>query len=105
MGKLIGIDLGTTNSCFALLEGGKPIVVPNTEGGRTTPSVVSFGRENQRLVGQLAKRQAVTNAENTIYSIKRFIGRRWHETASDRSRVSYHCVKGQDDTQIGRAHV
>ena len=98
MGKLIGIDLGTTNSCFALLEGGKPIVVPNTEGGRTTPSVVSFGRENQRLVGQLAKRQAVTNAENTIYSIKRFIGRRWHETASDRSRVSYHCVKGQDDT-------
>jgi molecular chaperone DnaK len=98
MGKVIGIDLGTTNSCVALLEGGKPIIVPNAEGGRTTPSVVSFGKKNERLVGQLAKRQAVTNAENTIYSIKRFIGRRWDETALERSRVPYRCVRGRDDT-------
>jgi len=74
MGKVIGIDLGTTNSCVAVLEGGQPIIVPNSEGGRTTPSIVGFGK-GQRLVGQLAKRQAVTNAENTVYSIKRFIGR------------------------------
>lgn len=98
MGKVIGIDLGTTNSCVALLEGGKPIVVPNAEGGRTTPSVVSFGKKNERLVGQLAKRQAVTNAENTVYSIKRFIGRRWEETDIERSRASYRCVRGRDDT-------
>jgi molecular chaperone DnaK len=98
MGKVIGIDLGTTNSCVALLEGGKPIIVPNAEGGRTTSSVVSFGKKNERLVGQLAKRQAVTNAENTIYSIKRFIGRRWDETALERSRVPYRCVRGRDDT-------
>lgn len=98
MGKVIGIDLGTTNSCVALLEGGKPIVVPNAEGGRTTPSVISFGKKNERLVGQLAKRQAVTNAENTVYSIKRFIGRRWEETALERSRASYRCVRGRDDT-------
>ena len=70
MGKVIGIDLGTTNSCVAVLEGGKPIIVPNTEGGRTTPSIVGFGKSNQRLVGQLAKRQAVTNAQNTVFSIK-----------------------------------
>lgn len=98
MGKVIGIDLGTTNSCIAVLEGGKPIVIPNTEGGRTTPSIVGFGKGNQRLVGQLAKRQAVTNAENTVYSIKRFIGRRWEETLEERSRVPYNCVKGRDDT-------
>ncbi len=98
MGKVIGIDLGTTNSCVAVLEGGKPIVIPNSEGGRTTPSIVGFGKANQRLVGQLAKRQAVTNAENTVYSIKRFIGRRWQETEEERSRVPYQCVKGRDDT-------
>ncbi|MEA5508279.1 molecular chaperone DnaK [Crocosphaera sp. UHCC 0190] len=97
MGKVIGIDLGTTNSCVSVLEGGKPIVIPNSEGGRTTPSIVGFGKGNQRLVGQLAKRQAVTNAENTIYSIKRFIGRRWEETQEERSRVPYQCVKGRDD--------
>jgi molecular chaperone DnaK len=85
MGKVIGIDLGTTNSCVAVLEGGQPIVISNSEGGRTTPSIVGFGKSGERLVGQLAKRQAVTNAENTVYSIKRFIGRRWEETAqSDR---------------------
>jgi molecular chaperone DnaK len=98
MGKVIGIDLGTTNSCVAVLEGGKPIVIPNSEGGRTTPSIVGFGKGNQRLVGQLAKRQAVTNAENTVYSIKRFIGRRWQETEQERSSVSYKCIKGRDDT-------
>jgi molecular chaperone DnaK len=98
MGKVIGIDLGTTNSCVAVLEGGKPIVVPNSEGGRTTPSMVAFGKSNERLVGQLAKRQAVTNAENTVYSIKRFIGRRWDDTVEERSRVPYNCVKGRDDT-------
>lgn len=98
MGKVIGIDLGTTNSCVAVLEGGQPIVIPNSEGGRTTPSIVGFGKAGDRLVGQLAKRQAVTNAENTVYSIKRFIGRRWDDTVDERSRVPYNCIKGKDDT-------
>ena len=98
MGKVIGIDLGTTNSCVAVLEGGKPTVIPNTEGGRTTPSVVGFGQTDDRLVGQLAKRQAVTNADNTVSSIKRFIGRWWEDTETERSRVSYTCAKGRDDT-------
>ena len=98
MGKVIGIDLGTTNSCVAVLEGGKPIVIPNSEGGRTTPSIVGFGKGSQRLVGQLAKRQSITNAENTVYSIKRFIGRRWEETLEERSRVPYNCTKGKDET-------
>ncbi|KPQ37558.1 MAG: chaperone protein DnaK [Phormidesmis priestleyi Ana] len=98
MGKVIGIDLGTTNSCVAVLEGGKPVVIPNTEGGRTTPSIVGFAKGGERLVGQLAKRQAVTNAENTVYSIKRFIGRRWDDTEAERSRVPYKCTPGKDDT-------
>ncbi|NJL00877.1 MAG: molecular chaperone DnaK [Spirulinaceae cyanobacterium SM2_1_0] len=98
MGKVIGIDLGTTNSCVAVLEGGKPAVIQSSEGGRTTPSMVGFGKSGERLVGQLAKRQAVTNAENTVYSIKRFIGRRWEDTEEERSRVPYKCVKGRDDT-------
>ena len=98
MGKVIGIDLGTTNSCVAVLEGGQPIVISNSEGGRTTPSIVGFGKAGERLVGQLAKRQGVTNAENTVYSIKRFIGRRWDDTATERSRVPYNCIKGRDDT-------
>lgn len=98
MGKVIGIDLGTTNSCVAVLEGGKPAVIPSTEGGRTVPSMVGFGKSGERLVGQLAKRQAVTNAENTVYSIKRFIGRRWTDTVAERSRVPYECVKGRDET-------
>lgn len=98
MGKVIGIDLGTTNSCVAVLEGGQPIVIANSEGGRTTPSIVGFGKGGERLIGQLAKRQAVTNAENTIYSIKRFIGRRWEETKQERSIVPYSCSKGKDDT-------
>lgn len=98
MGKVIGIDLGTTNSCVAVLEGGKPIVITNSEGGRTTPSVVGFGKGDERLIGQTAKRQAVTNAENTVYSIKRFIGRRWEDTEEERSRVPYTCVPGRDST-------
>ncbi|MEO0688510.1 MAG: Hsp70 family protein, partial [Cyanobacteria bacterium J06649_11] len=98
MGKVIGIDLGTTNSCVAVLEGGQPLVIANSEGGRTTPSIVGFGKGGERLVGPLAKRQAVTNAENTIYSIKRFIGRRWDDTKDERARVPYSCDKGRDDT-------
>ena len=98
MGKVIGIDLGTTNSCVAVLEGGQPIVITNMEGGRTTPSIVGFGKNGERLVGQLAKRQAVTNAENTVYSIKRFIGRRWDDTSDERSRVPYECISGRDST-------
>ncbi|MCC5637671.1 molecular chaperone DnaK [Nostoc sp. CHAB 5844] len=98
MGKVIGIDLGTTNSCVAVMEGGQPIVIANSEGGRTTPSIVGFGKGGDRLVGQLAKRQAVTNAENTVYSIKRFIGRRWEDTEQERDRVPYNCVKGRDET-------
>ncbi|KKI98780.1 molecular chaperone DnaK [Prochlorothrix hollandica] len=96
MGKVIGIDLGTTNSCVAVLEGGKPIVIANAEGGRTTPSMVGFGKAGDRLVGQPAKRQAVTNAENTVFSIKRFIGRRWEDTEAERSRVPYNCCLGRD---------
>lgn len=98
MGKVIGIDLGTTNSCVAVLEGGQPIVISSSEGGRTTPSIVGFGKAGDRLVGQLAKRQGVTNAENTVFSIKRFIGRRWDDTETERSRVPYNCVRGKDDT-------
>jgi molecular chaperone DnaK len=98
MGKVIGIDLGTTNSCIAVLEGGQPMVIANSEGGRTTPSIVGFGKAGDRLVGQLAKRQGVTNAENTIFSIKRFIGRRWDDTEQERARVPYTCIRGKDDT-------
>jgi molecular chaperone DnaK len=98
MGKVIGIDLGTTNSCVAVLEGGQPVVIANSEGGRTTPSIVGFAKTGERLVGQLAKRQAVTNAENTVFSIKRFIGRRWDDTELERSRVPYKCISGKDNT-------
>ena len=98
MGKVIGIDLGTTNSCVAVLEGGQPVVIANSEGGRTTPSIVGFGKYGDRLIGQLGKRQGVTNAENTVFSIKRFIGRRWEDTEEERSRVPYTCVKGKDNT-------
>ncbi|MDT7945410.1 molecular chaperone DnaK [Synechococcus sp. R55.6] len=97
MGKVIGIDLGTTNSCVAVLEGGQPVVITNAEGGRTTPSIVGFAKNNTRLVGQLAKRQAVTNAENTIFSIKRFIGRTFAETEDERRRVPYKVIPGRDN--------
>ena len=98
MAKVIGIDLGTTNSCVAVLEGGKPIIIANSEGARTTPSMVAFAKGDARLVGQLAKRQSVTNAQNTIHSIKRFIGRRWEDTEEERSRTPYKCTPGRDDT-------
>jgi molecular chaperone DnaK len=98
MAKVIGIDLGTTNSCVAVLEGGIPVVISNGEGGRTTPSIVGFAKGGEQLVGQLAKRQGVTNAENTVYSIKRFIGRRWEDTNTERNRVPYNCIKGRDNT-------
>jgi molecular chaperone DnaK len=96
MGKIIGIDLGTTNSCVAVMEGGKPVVIPNSEGQRTTPSVVAFGKSGERLVGQVAKRQAVTNPQNTIYSIKRFMGRRFSEVPREIEEVPYKVVEGQN---------
>src|SRR5882724_2162492 len=89
MSKIIGIDLGTTNSVVAVMEGGEPTVITNSEGGRTTPSVVAFAKDGSRLVGQVAKRQAVTNPENTIYSIKRFMGRRFSEVAEEMKQVPY----------------
>ncbi|MBX5494851.1 MAG: molecular chaperone DnaK [Bryobacteraceae bacterium] len=95
MSKIIGIDLGTTNSVVAVMEGGQPVVIPNQEGGRTTPSVVAFTKSGERLVGQVAKRQAVTNPENTIYSIKRFMGRRYDEVTEEMKLVPYH-VKRSD---------
>ncbi|MFI5199750.1 MAG: Hsp70 family protein, partial [Candidatus Limnocylindrales bacterium] len=85
MGKIIGIDLGTTNSVVAVMEGGEPTVIASAEGGRTVPSVVAFTKTGERLVGQLAKRQAVTNPTNTVYSIKRFMGRRWDDPETKRS--------------------
>lgn len=98
MAKVIGIDLGTTNSCVSVLEGNQPVVIPNAEGGRTTPSIVGFLKDGTRIVGQVAKRQAVTNAANTIFSIKRFIGRRWDETEEERLRVPYVTTPGKDNT-------
>jgi molecular chaperone DnaK len=92
MSKVVGIDLGTTNSCVAVLEGGEPIVISNAEGGRTTPSVVAFGKDGERLVGQVAKRQAVTNPENTIFSIKRFMGRKFSEINEEAKMVPYKVV-------------
>ncbi len=89
MGKVIGIDLGTTNSCVAVMEGGDPVVIPNAEGGRTTPSVIAFTKDDERLVGQVAKRQAVTNPQNTVYSIKRFMGRRYEEVPNEIEEVPY----------------
>ncbi len=96
MNKIIGIDLGTTNSVVAVMEGGQPVVIPNQEGGRTTPSVVAFTKNGERLVGQVAKRQAVTNAENTIYSIKRFMGRRIGEVSEEMKLVPYKVVSGEN---------
>lgn len=94
MGKIIGIDLGTTNSCVAVVEGGKPVVITNAEGTRTTPSVVGFTKDGQRLVGQLAKRQAVTNPLNTVFSIKRFMGRAYNEVSSEIQQVPYKVMSG-----------
>src|SRR5262245_63712509 len=97
MAKTIGIDLGTTNSAMAVIEGGEPSVVPNAEGGRTTPSVVAFTKDGQRLVGAPAKRQQVTNPENTVFSIKRFMGRKFDEVSEEMKIVPYEVVKGPND--------
>src|SRR4029078_3600315 len=97
MAKTIGIDLGTTNSCMAVLEGSEPTVIPNAEGGRTTPSVVAFGRDGQRLVGAPAKRPQVTNPQNTIFSIKRFMGRKFDEVSEEMKIVPYAVAKGPND--------
>lgn len=96
MAKIIGIDLGTTNSCVAVMEGGQPVVIPNPEGGRTTPSVVGFSKSGERLVGPLAKRQAITNPENTVYSIKRFMGRRFTEVSQEIGRVPFRVVEHEN---------
>src|SRR5213080_3441285 len=101
MAKVLGIDLGTTNSCMAVMEGGDPVVLENSEGARTTPSVVAFTKSGERLVGQAAKRQAVTNPQNTIFSIKRFMGRKYDEVQEEIRRVPYKVVKAAN----GDAHV
>src|ERR1700685_114413 len=97
MAKMIGIDLGTTTSCVAVLEGGEPKVIPNEEGTRTTPSVVGFSKSGERLVGKVAKRQAITNPENTIFSIKRFMGRRYDEVTDEMKMVPFRVVKKGDE--------
>jgi molecular chaperone DnaK len=98
--KVIGIDLGTTNSVVAVMEGGDPVVIPNAEGGRTTPSVVGFTKDGERLVGQIAKRQAVTNPQNTVFSIKRFMGRKMSEVTEETKRVPYKIVAGPNDVAM-----
>src|SRR5213076_740503 len=100
MAKIIGIDLGTTNSVVAVMEGGEPKVIPNAEGGRTTPSVVAFTKSGERLVGQVAKRQAITNPENTVYSIKRFMGRRYDEVSEEMKMVPYKVERAGDHVAI-----
>ena len=100
MGKIIGIDLGTTNSCVAVMEGGEPVVIQNSEGGRTTPSIVGFTAKGERIVGQPAKNQMITNPENTVYSIKRFIGHRYDELSGEAKMVPYHVVDNGADVRI-----
>src|SRR5690348_7996138 len=97
MAKIIGIDLGTTNSVVAVMEGGEPKVIANEEGGRLTPSVVAFAKNGERLVGQVAKRQAITNPENTIYSIKRFMGRRYSEVSEEQKIVPYKVAQAPNE--------
>jgi molecular chaperone DnaK len=96
MSKILGIDLGTTNSCMAVMEGGEPVVIPNAEGARTTPSVVAFTKSGERLVGQAAKRQAVTNPRNTVFSAKRFIGRKFTEVKAEASNMPFKTVEGKN---------
>src|SRR3979411_2668585 len=96
MSKIIGIDLGTTNSVVSVMEGGQAVVIPNQEGGRTTPSVVAFTKSGERLAGTVAKRQSVTNPENTVYSIKRFMGRRFNEVSEETKLVPYKIVGGEN---------
>ncbi|MBT7055868.1 MAG: Hsp70 family protein, partial [Lentisphaerae bacterium] len=101
MSKILGIDLGTTNSCMAVMEGGEPVVIPSAEGNRTTPSVVAFAKDGERLVGTTAKRQGVTNPANTVYSIKRFMGRKFAEVKHETDLVPYEVVAAKN----GDAHV
>nr|HRC87994.1 Hsp70 family protein [Thermoanaerobaculia bacterium] len=96
MSKIIGIDLGTTNSVVAIMEGSEAKVIPNAEGNRTTPSVVAFSKAGERLVGQVAKRQAITNPENTVFSIKRFMGRRFEEVSEEMKMVPYRVVRADN---------
>ena len=121
MSKIIGIDLGTTNSCVSVMEGNEPVVIANSEGRRTTPSIVAFIKDGERKIGDPAKRQAVTNPKNTIYSIKRFMGNTFDQVSLEISRVPYSVKKGdnnsprvdidgrlytpQEISEIGRAHV
>ncbi|MDP3445843.1 MAG: Hsp70 family protein, partial [Ignavibacteria bacterium] len=98
MGKIIGIDLGTTNSCVSVMEGNEPVVIPNSEGRRTTPSIVGFADNGERKVGDPAKRQAITNPTKTIYSIKRFMGETFDRISVEKGRVSYKVVKGDNNT-------
>ena len=101
MAKILGIDLGTTNSCMSVMDGGEPVVLENSEGARTTPSVVAFTKSGERVVGQAAKRQAVTNPTNTIFSVKRFMGRKFDEVQNELHRVPYKVVKAAN----GDAHI
>src|SRR5688500_7731818 len=98
MGKIIGIDLGTTNSCVAVIEGNEPVVIANDEGRRTTPSIVAFLDNGERKVGDPAKRQAITNAKRTVYSIKRFMGHRFSEVKPEAGRVTYEVKAGPNDS-------
>src|ERR1700751_1458555 len=100
MSKIIGIDLGTTNSCVAVMEGSQPTVIANSEGARTTPSIVAFTKSGERLVGQAAKRQAVTNPNNTIFSIKRFMGRKYGEVNEEMKMVPYRVVSDGDRVTV-----
>ena len=98
MGKIIGIDLGTTNSCVSVFEGNEPVVIANSEGKRTTPSVVAFVNEGERKVGDPAKRQAITNPQRTIYSIKRFMGETYDQVQKEIARMPYKVVRGDNNT-------
>ena len=102
MGKIIGIDLGTTNSAMAVMEGGKPVIIPNAEGNRTTPSTVAVSKNGERLVGQVARRQSVTNPSNTVYEMKRLIGRRWEdkEVQRDIKLMGYEIIKSGGGVKI-----
>src|SRR5436189_4772074 len=100
MAKVIGIDLGTTNSCMAVMEGGEPVVLENSEGKRTTPSVVAFSKTGERLVGDAAKRQAITNSRNTVYSVKRFMGRKFDEVQEELKRVPYKVVRAANGDAV-----
>ena len=100
MGKIIGIDLGTTNSCVAVMEGGEPVVIQNSEGGRTTPSIVGFTAKGERIVGQPAKNQMITNPKNTVYSVKRLIGHRFGELQGEATKLPYTVLDNGSDCRV-----